>query len=164
MMLFLFNRLTFGLYQQRLVKIFAGIIAVSYLAVWLTITCGCHPIHLNWQMLPYPPEKSCQMKLQNFYVATGLNVLTDGLILVIPIPLLWGMRVSLSKKIALTVLLGSGIFVIIAAILRITFSLEGVNALNINLWGTRETAMGIIAVNVPILRAGTFDFRLLQTG
>ena len=155
MMLFFFNRLTFGLYQQRLVKTFAGIAAISYLAVWLTITCGCHPIHLNWQMLPYPPEKSCQMKLQNFYVTTVLNVLTDALILAIPIPLLWGMRVSLSRKIALTVLLGSGIFVIIAAILRITFTLapgEAVNALNINLWGTRETAVGIIAVNVPILR------------
>ena len=156
MMLFFFNRLTLGLYQQRLVKIFAGIAAVSYLAVWLTITCGCHPIHLNWQMLPYPPERSCQEKLQNFYVTTVLNVLTDALILVIPVPLLWGMRVSLGRKIALTVLLCSGIFVIIAAILRITFTMKGVNALNINLWGTRETAAGIIAVNVPILRARTY--------
>ncbi|EME46114.1 hypothetical protein DOTSEDRAFT_126539, partial [Dothistroma septosporum NZE10] len=152
MMLFFFNRLTFGLYQQRLVKIFAGIAAVSYLAVWLTITCGCHPIHLNWQMLPYPPEKRCLEKVQNFYVTTVLNVLTDTLILAIPLPLLWGMRVSLARKIALTVLLCSGNFIIIAAILRITFSMRGVNALNINLWGTRETAVGIIVVNMPILR------------
>lgn len=166
MMLFLFNRLTFGLYQQRLVKIFAGIAVASYVAVWLTITCGCHPIHLNWQVLPYPPEKSCQMKLQNFYVTTVLNVLTDALILVVPIPLLWGMRVSLSRKIALTVLLCSGIFVIIAAILRITFTLapgKAVSALNINLWGTRETAVGIIAVNVPILRACTYGLIHQQT-
>lgn len=150
MMLFFFNRLTFGLNQQRLVKIFAVICGVSYVAVFLTISCGCFPIQRNWQVLPRPPKK-CTMKIQNFYVTTVLNVLTDAMVLVIPIPLLWGMKVRWTRKIGLMLLLCSGIFVITAAIMRISFTLAGVNALNINRWGTRETIAGIIAVNAPIL-------------
>lgn len=150
MMLFFFNRLTFGLNQQRLVKIFAVICGVSYVAVFLTISCGCFPIQRNWQVLPRPPQK-CTMKLQNFYVTTVLNVLTDAMVLVIPVPLLWGMKIHWTRKLGLMLLLCSGIFVITAAIMRISFTLAGVNALNINRWGTRETIAGIIAVNAPIL-------------
>lgn len=46
-----------------------------------------------------------------------------------------------------------GIFVIIAAIVRICMSLEATpSTMNINRWGIRETIAGILAVNMPIIR------------
>jgi hypothetical protein len=67
--------------------------------------------------------------------------------------MLWKLRVRLSKKIAIGVLLCSGLFVIAAAIIRAVLTLGSTpSGLNINRWGVRETIVGIITVNAPILR------------
>lgn len=151
-MLFFYARLTFGLHQQSFVKILGVVVGVTYLAVFLTITVGCHPIQMNWQVEPLPPLQ-CSFRRQNFYVSTALNVLTDGLLLCIPMPLLWRLKVPLKKKITLALLLSSGVFVITAAVVRIIMTLRNhPSALTINLWGVRETVAGILAVNMPILR------------
>ena len=151
-MLFFFNRLTFGLKQQMLVKWLAVAVGVTYLAVFLTITFACFPTQRNWQVVPYPGLK-CTFKPQNFYVCTVLNVVTDAAILAIPLPLMWALQVSWKKKVALMALLSSGVFVITAAIIRIVMTLvANPSALTINRWGVRETIAGIIAVNIPIIK------------
>jgi hypothetical protein len=153
-MLFFFNRLTFGLKQQHFVKILGIAVGVTYVAVFLTITLGCYPTQRNWQVVPYPGEV-CTFKPQNFYVSTALNVVTDAALLAIPLPLMWALQVPLKKKIALCLLLSSGIFVISAAIIRIVMTLVShPSALTINRWGVRETIAGIVAVNAPILKPG----------
>lgn len=152
MMLFFFNRLTFGLKQQQFVKILAITVLVTYVAVFLTITLGCYPTDKNWQVDPAPSLK-CSFKPQNFYVSTVLNVITDAALLAIPLPLMWTLQVPLKKKIALCLLLCSGVFVISAAIIRIVMTLvANPSALTINRWGVRETIAGIIAVNIAIIR------------
>ncbi|KXT15431.1 hypothetical protein AC579_10585 [Pseudocercospora musae] len=151
-MLFFFNRLTFGLSQQIFVKALGVACAVTYLAVFLTISLSCRPIHLNWQVRPLPPSR-CTFRAQNFYVCTILNVLTDAALLCIAVPMLWKLRVPIRKKITLGVLLSSGIFVITAAIVRICKTLDtNPSALTINSWGVRETIAAIAAVNAPILK------------
>lgn len=50
-------------------------------------------------------------------------------------------------------MLSSGVFVITAALIRCILTLSGnPSAVLINSWGVRETIVGIIAVNIPILR------------
>jgi hypothetical protein len=67
--------------------------------------------------------------------------------------MLWRLQIRLSKKFAISVLLCSGLFVIAAAIIRAVLTLGTTpSGLNINRWGVRETFVGIIAVNSPILR------------
>lgn len=59
----------------------------------------------------------------------------------------------LRRKLALGVMLLGGVFVIVAAIVRICMSLEAEpSTMNINRWGIRETIAGILAVNAPIVR------------
>jgi hypothetical protein len=53
-MLFFFGRLTAGLSMQTYVRYLTVAMFVSYAAVFLTITCGCVPIHKNWQIMPDP--------------------------------------------------------------------------------------------------------------
>jgi hypothetical protein len=78
---------------------------------------------------------------------------TDSLILAIPIPMLWKLQVRFSKKLVIGALLCSGLFVIAAAIIRAVLTLGSApSGLNINRWGVRETIVGLITVNVPILR------------
>ncbi|KAI7670935.1 hypothetical protein KC322_g16075, partial [Hortaea werneckii] len=47
-MLFFFNRLTFGLNVQTYVRVLAIACGATYIAVFLTISVGCHPIQKNW--------------------------------------------------------------------------------------------------------------------
>lgn len=111
-----------------------------------------HSTEKNWQVRPLPP-RACTFKPQNFYVGAVLNVFTDALILAVPIPMLWRLQVRLSKKIAIGALLSSGLFVITAAIVRAVLTLGATpSGLNINRWGVRETLVGILTVNIPILR------------
>jgi hypothetical protein len=57
------------------------------------------------------------------------------------------------RKIVIGLLLSSGLFVIAAAIIRATLTLSAhPSALAVNEWGVRETLVGIITVNIPILR------------
>jgi hypothetical protein len=96
---------------------------------------------------------SVQFKPQILYVTSTLNILTDGMILITPIPMLWNLNVGRSRKLGLSLLLFPGVFVIAAALIRVIMSLQvSPSALNINRWGVRETLAGVIAVNLPILR------------
>jgi hypothetical protein len=67
--------------------------------------------------------------------------------------MLWRLQIRISKKFAIGALLCSGLFIIAAAIIRAVLTLGATpSGLNINRWGVRETFVGIIAVNSPILR------------
>lgn len=78
---------------------------------------------------------------------------TDAAILYVPVPLLWALQVPIRQKFVIGLLLSSGVFVISAAIIRIVSTLSAnPSALTVNRWGVRETIVGIIAVNAPILR------------
>ncbi|RSL67063.1 hypothetical protein CEP53_003191 [Fusarium sp. AF-6] len=129
-MLFFFSRITIGTWHSILVKTASVCCAISYLAVFFTVTFGCFPTHKNWQVVP-DPGKKCTFRRQNLVVTTVLNVL----------------------KLVIGLLLSSGLFVIAAAIIRATLTLSAhPSALAVNEWGVRETLVGIITVNIPILR------------
>lgn len=105
----------------------------------------------NWQIRPLPGP-SCTFRPQNFYVLVTLNVLTDTAILIIPIPILWHLRVSPLKKTGVSLLLSSGVFIIGTAIVRAIVTVRSApSVININRWGFRETGVGLITVTLPIL-------------
>ena len=59
----------------------------------------------------------------------------------------------LRRKIVVGLLICSGFFVIAAAIIRVVLTLgASPSGTNINRWGVRETIVGIVSVNIPILR------------
>ncbi|KAK6216189.1 TAT-binding protein-like protein 7, AAA ATPase [Pestalotiopsis sp. IQ-011] len=150
-MLCFFKRVTMGLWQEKLVYWLMWACGISYCAVLLTVCLSCYPTHLNWQVVPDPGPK-CTFRSQNFISIAVLNVLTDMAILAVPLPILWQLRVSIRKKILVGMLICTGVFVIAAAIIRVVLTVgENPSAMNINRWGVRETIIGIIAANIPIL-------------
>ena len=66
---------------------------------------------------------------------------------------MWRLKASIRRKLAIAVILSSGIFVITAAIVRAKLTLDSLSSTTtINSWGVRETIIGLITVNIPILR------------
>lgn len=84
-----------------------------------------------------------------------LNLLTclsscDVIIMAIPMPVLWRLQVSLRRKLALSSLFCSGIFIIVCTILRTYFVLgDSSNQLLGQQWAEREGFVSMIVISAP---------------
>ncbi|KAM3436357.1 hypothetical protein NHJ13734_005127 [Beauveria thailandica] len=150
-MLFFYRRLTLDTFQKRLVLV-AGVAWIcSYVATIGVVLFRCLPFHRNWQIYPYPGDE-CGTPNQIFLTLVITNVSTDLLILYIPLPLLWVVKIPLGKKIIYGLWLTTGIFVVVASLLRCILSIRYANEVDVStIWAIRETFVGIICVNAPIL-------------
>ncbi|KAM3502059.1 hypothetical protein MY10362_005115 [Beauveria mimosiformis] len=150
-MLFFYRRLTLDTFQKGLVRV-AGVAWIcSYVATIGVVLFRCLPFHRNWQVYPYPGDE-CGTPNQIFLTLVITNVSTDLLILYIPLPLLWVVKIPLGKKIIYCLWLTTGIFVIVASLLRCILSIRYANEVDVStIWAIRETFVGIICVNAPIL-------------
>ncbi|KAI9151279.1 hypothetical protein HJFPF1_08478 [Paramyrothecium foliicola] len=150
--LFFYRRITFGgILRRRTLRSLFWMCGMSYIILCLTVTFSCRPYSDNWRVNPLPGP-NCTFRPQNFWTLVWLNVVTDAALLAIPVPILWHLRVSLRRKIGIGLLLSSGVFVISTAIVRAVTTLGGSpSVININRWGFRETAVGLISVTLPIL-------------
>lgn len=108
-------------------------------------------IQLNWQVRPLP-SGNCTYRPQNFIILVIFNVMSDAALMSIPFPILRQLRISKRRKLGVSVLLSSGVFVIATAVVRVVLTLTGdPTAITVNLWGFRELGFGLIAVTAPII-------------
>ncbi|KAJ6122974.1 hypothetical protein N7512_005439 [Penicillium capsulatum] len=148
-LLCLYFKLTQGTWHRKLVWGSVGFCVVSWLACMLTHICLCTPVHRNWQIQPYPGDY-CTLRQPLYIVIAVFNVLSDILILIIPIPILTKLQVPLQRKLILAVMFSSGIFIMICTILRAHYSLGDITHLPIALgWADRECFVAAIVVSLP---------------
>ncbi|RAL03335.1 uncharacterized protein BO80DRAFT_350386 [Aspergillus ibericus CBS 121593] len=161
-MLAFYTRLMDGLGRRHRIPIWIGIglVVGSFLASEITILATCRPFHKNWQINP-DPGNVCQPAISKPVIAATFagNLATDPYLVLIPIPMLWKSSLKLLKKVAVTIVLGAGIFVLVCATLKSVFLLvEPTNGASIaDEWGTRETFVAVITTNLPMV------FHLLRT-
>ncbi|KAI8296101.1 hypothetical protein K4K56_008113 [Colletotrichum sp. SAR 10_98] len=138
-MLFLYRRLTLNLTQRRMVYITACTCAVLYIVTIIVILTRCQPFHANWQVYPYPGD-ACALNIPNYIALAITNVTTDMMILYIPLPLLWSVQMPMARKIICSLWLCTGVFIIIATLLRCILCLQDAQSINLGtIWSIRET-------------------------
>lgn len=148
-LLCLYNKLTQGTRRQHLVWAASAFCAMTWLACMLTHICICTPITRNWQIKPYAGD-SCTIRGPNYIVIAVMNVISDIVIILIPIPLLIKLQVPLHRKAVLTAMFSSGVFIMICTILRAYYSLKSLTTLSIALgWANRECFVAAIVVSLP---------------
>lgn len=86
-------------------------IVLTFLGVFLSIMLECRPLSLFWHIDHLNPP-ACQKGTANLLTMAVMNIVTDVLLIVFPIPLLWRMKLSLVKKVQLAIVFSVGIFVI----------------------------------------------------
>jgi hypothetical protein len=64
------------------------------------LSFGCIPLSYFWNRLE--PGGRCTSPTTTFTVQAALDALTDVLVLLLPMPLVWRLRVSLQKKMLIT--------------------------------------------------------------
>ena len=89
----------------RGIYIFIGGLLVAYLPIQFVKIFVCSPIRAYWDT---SAKGSCLNQTQIFLADISLAILTDFVILIMPIPLIWSLRASRWKKIKVAVLLGAG--------------------------------------------------------
>ncbi|KAI1754199.1 hypothetical protein F4782DRAFT_46502 [Xylaria castorea] len=154
--LIFYMRLTEGLGQRYRLQIWAGfgLVIGSFIASIAAILFSCVPIYRNWQIYP-DPGNHCQPAISTTIVWTcfAANVTTDLYLILIPLPMLWGTSLKLYKKIASSVVLGAGIFVLVSATLKTVFVIvDPVNGAQLaGEWGTREAFVAVFTTNLPMI-------------
>ncbi|KAK2776135.1 hypothetical protein FQN52_003805 [Onygenales sp. PD_12] len=148
-LLTLYNRLTLGLWQHKLVKIVSAFCVISWCACIVAHFAVCTPIHRAWQVVPYPGD-DCVLREPNHVLVGTLNILCDLGIMAIPLPILFSARIEFRRKLVLILLFSSGLFVIVTVILRLIFSFGDINSITTaGMWAMRETFVAIIVVTAP---------------
>ncbi|KAH8173882.1 integral membrane protein [Sarocladium implicatum] len=121
----------------------------------------CTPSYSQWD-LNFPPEKKkCLAKnvLVNYAISSGaLSAFTDLYLAVYPAVVLWGLKLNIKKKIALSVALGIGSISTVVAIYKCTRlpSLASADftwdTADLVIWTVVEAAVIIIACCIPLLQ------------
>ncbi|RYO86983.1 hypothetical protein DL764_008919 [Monosporascus ibericus] len=155
-MLFFYLRLTNGLGRRYRMPVHIGFVLVlaGYLASIAAVFLACMPFHHYWQINP-DPGNFCQAAVSRPIVWSSFaaNISSDIYLIMIPLPLLWGSRLRLVEKIASTLVLGAGIFVLVCATLKTVFIIvDDVNGAELaGAWGTREAFVAIVTANLPMV-------------
>ncbi|EEQ86927.2 uncharacterized protein BDCG_02047 [Blastomyces dermatitidis ER-3] len=87
------------------------------------------------------------------FVTYIASVLTDIYLIMIPLPMLWGTRLKLAKKIGATIVLGAGVFVLVCATLKTIFvEVDPIHGAELaGRWGTREAFVSVVTTNLPMM-------------
>ncbi|KAH8807837.1 hypothetical protein F5884DRAFT_347824 [Xylogone sp. PMI_703] len=153
--LFLYSRLGEGVHNMRLkVRIGFIVVPISFVVTFVVVLCACWPIEKHWQINPDPGD-ICQPAVAKVsaYTLITMNLSTDFYIMSIPLPMVWGTRMDIKKKIGLLVMFCAGIFTAVAGLLRcvliLTSGADGPE--QAGEWSCRESFIAVLVSNVPFI-------------
>ncbi|KAL4746150.1 hypothetical protein BDW72DRAFT_197965 [Aspergillus terricola var. indicus] len=127
--------------------------------LWLLYCLQCQPLPAFWNSAAYP-DATCLATAVTYYVPVSLNIITDFIILFLPIRPLGNIQASLSRRIGvLAVVTAGGIAVIVSCLRIIVLHQFAVSADFTYILGKTviisavELNVAIMAANAPSLKA-----------
>ncbi|KAK0721237.1 hypothetical protein B0T21DRAFT_386173 [Apiosordaria backusii] len=118
----------------------------------------CTPMQFYWDWTI--PGGKCINQQAVFDSANILNMATDFIILVMPIWMLWDLRVGIKRKVGVMVILMAGGFVCAVSTMRMVTAWTGANQTDISwhyvknlIWCIVEMDVGLVCACLPSLRA-----------
>ncbi|KAK3402655.1 hypothetical protein B0T20DRAFT_4571 [Sordaria brevicollis] len=149
--------------MQKFFKIYFVLVVIYGLWTVFGTFFTCWPINLWWEAVrgPQAPRGMCMDKNIITFVNAGINILSDLVLAIVPIPLLWKLQIPRRQKIVLTSLFGLGTFASVMSIVRL-FSLkqiasapdveQSVMGVSIAIWSCIEVNIAIMCASAPALK------------
>ncbi|KAL5361126.1 hypothetical protein BJX96DRAFT_81522 [Aspergillus floccosus] len=146
-----YRRLHSHLRWEKLTMIsYIGIFAATYVAVQIVTFTECDPFNHYWMVLP-DPGKCCQAQVQ-LIVLGVLNVITDVMLIAMPIPILVMVKRSIIEKLQLAALFTVGLFIVAITIARLPQNAKNPTAqVNRTTWASIELLAAAVVANAPVL-------------
>ncbi|KAL2800951.1 hypothetical protein BJX66DRAFT_104232 [Aspergillus keveii] len=167
-LLLLYQRI-FGIVRPfRIALAISWFLIISYfIACAIASIAGCLPVSYVWTRYDTPPGPGSCFNEVAFFRWNGIaNMLLDILMLLLPLPMVWRMRMSRRRRLLLTGIFGMGGFVCVVSLLRI-ISFNHSNRddptftqIYSSTWSSVEQGVGIVCACLPTLR----PLRRLWTG
>jgi len=147
-LLLMYSHLTMNLSQRVAVKVVAVYAAVGfvvmeilYLGVW------CRPFNQYWAV---PTDNiQCSAATNHLITNLALNISSDIMIMLIPMPILLKSSLPLKKKIILCGIFLLGCFTILSALLSKYYSFSEPFGSSWTFWYIRESSTALITANLP---------------
>ncbi|KAL4862831.1 hypothetical protein BDV12DRAFT_206977 [Aspergillus spectabilis] len=137
-------------------------LSIGYtISVTTSISLACVPTSYFWTQWVDPTNGGkCRINLYLFYLWNGVaNLLTDVIILCIPIPIVWRLQMHRSQKLAISGIFLLGSFVCVATGVRIYTITKMKSSVDITwvigdamIWSNVEPCIGIVSACLPTLR------------
>ncbi|ERF74577.1 hypothetical protein EPUS_00707 [Endocarpon pusillum Z07020] len=142
----------------------AGFVTCWIFTVTFGVTFQCTPISFVWNK----SQPGHCIDFRSLSISTAIiNIVTDCIIVVMPMPIIWRLQLPMSKKLGLSITIVLGGIVILASILRVT-TVRGVNKYDFSydgvvpgIWTVVEPMVGIVGVSLPLM---TPLFRKIKGG
>ncbi|KAK1981811.1 hypothetical protein LZ30DRAFT_719217 [Colletotrichum cereale] len=146
-----YRRLISNIRQERFVMWSYGVVFFgTYVACQVTTFSECNPFHLYWQVVPDPG--SCAKAQLQLIVVGVLNIVTDFMLLVLPLPLVVSLKTPWQRKLQLYTLFTLGIFIIAITVIRLPINVSNKDSqVNRTTWASTELLTAAIVVNAPTL-------------
>ncbi|KAF1963362.1 hypothetical protein CC80DRAFT_460019 [Byssothecium circinans] len=137
----------------------ACFVVAWFIASILVTAFQCIPVASLWT--PALKSSAKCVELAPFFFGTSIpNILADLFLLALPMPYVWGLKISLAQKIFVMALFLLGGFVLVASAIRLRLllllDLQGFYANwsveNSVLWSAMENCMGVVCACLPSLK------------
>ncbi|OTA05348.1 hypothetical protein A9Z42_0060090 [Trichoderma parareesei] len=135
-------------------QIVIGIVSLWGLGSVLMFFFVCRPFEATWNPLV---GGTCADRIATFLAVGAYNIISDIIILALPLRTIWTLNTRSQMKVALTVLFLTGLLVSVVAVCRV-ITLTHLNMDNVTgtmVWAdflsTLEANLGIICVSLPML-------------
>ncbi|GKT47140.1 uncharacterized protein ColSpa_07321 [Colletotrichum spaethianum] len=139
--------------------------AMSYIALSTTIMLfmqifQCIPFSYNWDGWKgdFGPHHCLDINVLAF-VAGGLSISHDIIILFLPIPLLWHLNMGLRSKVGIFIMFSLGIFILITSCVRLRYIALFTQSINPTwdftdplIWSGIEVSVSMVVVCLPSMR------------
>lgn len=137
-------------------RIFIVVLLLAYLPIQLMKMAVCLPIRTYWLGEESVPGGSCLPQRSLFLSDLTLAIITDFIVLLVPVPLTWSLRVSRYKKMKIVALLGAGGAATAVTVYRMYTVVDFLNTADvthdfaiIDLLTTVEISVGLICACFP---------------
>ncbi|GIJ90360.1 hypothetical protein Asppvi_009314 [Aspergillus pseudoviridinutans] len=129
---------------------YISIFLATYVIVQIVTFTECDPFNHYWIVLP-DPGTCCQAQLQ-LIVLGVLNVITDVMLIAMPIPILVVVKRSTVEKFQLMALFTVGLFIVAITIARLPQNTKNATEqVNRTTWASIELLAAAIVANAPVL-------------
>ncbi|KAM0201597.1 hypothetical protein ACHAPI_001642 [Fusarium lateritium] len=160
--LLLYRRLfPLGIHNNRVYTLMfwtaAFLTSVYPFILWITMAFACRPVSHFWNQYLGAPGKCIDVKL--FFLVLGImNMVNDIIILTVPIPRIWTLKMNNKTKVSVICIMLLGSFVCVASIARIFYLWGFFQNLDATwwmgpsfAWSSLEPSVAVISACLPTL-------------
>ncbi|KAM0430954.1 hypothetical protein ACHAPT_005588 [Fusarium lateritium] len=102
---------------KRCTYVVIGLIIVYNTSIFFAIILSCHPFKRHWDVRV--TEGSCGQKIGIWMTTATMGIITDMILLTMPIPMVWGLQLPKRQRIGIIMFFFIGIGTLLTCVLRL---------------------------------------------